>query len=170
LARSLPVLIALLLARPPRGEAQAPAPPSPALRDSLVTAIQHLFDAMAAGDSAAARKAVLPGGHLLASSMPRDTLAWLFTDQEKFATALATSPAPFRERIWNPTIMVRQGLAVVWAPYDFHRGTSFSHCGVDVFTLLRTAQGWRITDISYTVEPTGCAPSPLGPLAPLPGQ
>jgi hypothetical protein len=38
----------------------------------------------------------------------------------------------------------------------------FSHCGVDAITLVRTDAGWRIASFVYTVEETGCAPSPLG--------
>ena len=52
---------------------------------------------------------------------------------------------------------------MVWAPYDFHVNGAFSHCGVDVFSLVRTAEGWRIAAVAYTVEREGCAPSPLGP-------
>jgi hypothetical protein len=53
----------------------------------------------------------------------------------------------------------------VHAPYDFHIDGKFSHCGTDVFTLVRAKGEWRIVSIVYTVQRTGCAPSPLGPIA-----
>jgi hypothetical protein len=65
--------------------------------------------------------------------------------------------------MWTPAVHVHGAIAVVWAPYDFHIDGKFSHCGVDTFSLVRTATGWQISGISYTVEPTGCAASPLGP-------
>jgi hypothetical protein len=49
-----------------------------------------------------------------------------------------------------------------WAPYDFHLDGKLSHCGIDSFGLVRGADGWRIAGISYTVQKTGCAPSPPG--------
>jgi len=66
--------------------------------------------------------------------------------------------------MWEPTVLVHGPLAVVWAAYDFHRNKTFSHCGVDAFTLLRSPTGWKIATVSYTTEATGCKPSPLGPL------
>ena len=67
------------------------------------------------------------------------------------------------ERMWNPAVRVHGGLADLWAPYDFHQGGRFSHCGVDSFSLVRGPNGWLVASITYTVEQTGCAPSPLGP-------
>jgi hypothetical protein len=60
---------------------------------------------------------------------------------------------------------VRGTLATVWAEYDFHFGTTFSHCGVDAVQLLRTAAGWKIVSIADTYETEGCArrTPPAGP-------
>jgi hypothetical protein len=44
----------------------------------------------------------------------------------------------------------------VWAPYDLWVNKKFSHCGVDVFTLIKTNQGWKIASLVYTVEPDAC--------------
>jgi len=52
----------------------------------------------------------------------------------------------------------------VWTPYDFWVDGKFSHCGIDIFDLVKTAEGWKISGATYTVERTGCAASPLGPL------
>jgi hypothetical protein len=54
---------------------------------------------------------------------------------------------------------------MLWTPYDLYRNGSFSHCGVDAFTLVRGTRGWLVASVIYTIEPTGCAPSPLGPPA-----
>ena len=67
------------------------------------------------------------------------------------------------ERMWDATVLVHGPLAQVWTPYDFHADGEFSHCGVDAFTLIKTSEGWRVSGVAYTVEPTGCEPSPLGP-------
>jgi hypothetical protein len=60
---------------------------------------------------------------------------------------------------------VSGGIARVWAPYDFWRGATFSHRGVDAFDLVMTESGWKISGATYTVEPRDCQPSPLGPPA-----
>jgi hypothetical protein len=67
------------------------------------------------------------------------------------------------ERMWTPTVLVQDRVAMVWAPYDFHLAGEFSHCGIDIFTLLQGEAGWKVTSITYNVVREGCAPSPLGP-------
>jgi hypothetical protein len=47
-------------------------------------------------------------------------------------------------------------IAMVWAPYDLWANNVFSHCGIDVFTLLRTPQGWKIANCTFTMEKEGC--------------
>lgn len=144
-------------------EAQTSTPP-PAVRDSVLGVVQGLFDAMAARDTAAARRLLVMDGHAFATYRAGDTTGVGSMGHEQFLKALAPPGDPWRERMWNPTVLVHGDLAVVWAPYDFHNGTTFSHCGVDTFTLLRTQRGWRLADLAYTVERTACAPSPLGPI------
>ena len=36
--------------------------------------------------------------------------------------------------------------------------------GTDIFTRVKTADGWKISGGSYTIQRTGCTPSPLGPV------
>ncbi len=67
------------------------------------------------------------------------------------------------ERMWNPTVLVRDEVATVWTAYDFHLEGEFSHCGVDVFTFLKGVDGWKVASITYSVVREDCPPSPLGP-------
>ena len=38
-----------------------------------------------------------------------------------------------------------QGMAVAWVPYTFHINDKFSHCGVDIFTLMKKENDWKIS-------------------------
>ena len=53
-------------------------------------------------------------------------------------------------------IHVHEGIAVAWVPYEFRREGEFSHCGVDVFTLMKVDKQWKIVTVAYTVEEEGC--------------
>ena len=71
--------------------------------------------------------------------------------------APTASPRPERrERYWNPTVLLRGSIAVVWAPYEFWRDGKTTHCGVDVFDLVKQDDVWRVANIMYTVEPQAC--------------
>jgi hypothetical protein len=62
--------------------------------------------------------------------------------------------------MWDPRVELSGDLAALWAPYDFHLGERFSHCGHDAFHLRRTGEGWQIVALSYTIRRTGCAAPP----------
>lgn len=66
------------------------------------------------------------------------------------------------ERIWNPRVQIEDDVATVSAPYDFHVNGAFSHCGTDIFNLIKTQEGWQVSALTYDVITEGCLPSPLG--------
>lgn len=80
-----------------------------------------------------------------------------------FLESLGGEDQELLERMWNPTVQVQDRVAMVWTPYDFHLNGEFSHCGIDVFTMLKGAEGWQVASITYNVVREGCPPGPLGP-------
>jgi hypothetical protein len=62
-----------------------------------------------------------------------------------------------RERYWSPTVLIRGGIAVVWAPYEYWIDGKTSHCGVDVFDFVKISGEWRVSNSMWTVEPNACA-------------
>lgn len=63
----------------------------------------------------------------------------------------------YRERYWSPTVMIRGGIAVVWAPYEFWIDGKTSHCGVDVVDFVKIDGRWLVSNAMWTVEPEACA-------------
>ncbi|HEX9894364.1 MAG TPA: VOC family protein, partial [Gemmatimonadales bacterium] len=61
------------------------------------------------------------------------------------------------ERIYHPEVRVDDNLATVWVQYDFLVGGQVSHCGVDSYQLVRTAEGWRVLQVVDTQRREGCA-------------
>jgi len=79
-----------------------------------------------------------------------------------FLESLGGGDQELLERMWDPTARIQGRVARVWTPYDFHLNGEFSHCGIDVFTMLRGVEGWQVASITYNVVREGCTPSPLG--------
>lgn len=68
------------------------------------------------------------------------------------------------ERGFRPEARVNGPVAVVWYPYDLYVDGQWSHCGVDVFTLIRSEGQWRISTMSWSAEqPPVCEKHPDGP-------
>lgn len=127
---------------------------------SVVAAVQALFDAMAAHNAEAVKAAMMPDARL---SAVRNGRIGPTRTREDMAQAVAGNPAALLERMWEPKVFVRGGIATVWTEYDFHADGKFTHCGIDTFLLLKTEAGWKIFSGTYTAETEGCKPSPLGP-------
>ena len=69
---------------------------------------------------------------------------------------VATKPE-IEEKPMSYEVKVHNNIAIVWVPYTLNLSGKFSHCGVDVFTLLKAPEGWKIVSSVYSVESGGCA-------------
>lgn len=54
------------------------------------------------------------------------------------------------------TIHINRTVAAVWAPYDFWINDEHSHCGYEVFTLIKKDSAWKIASLTYSVERDAC--------------
>ena len=134
--------------------AASPARAQDAKKEVLQVA-QAFMDAIGAGDTAAFRSLFLPN-------------AMIYTVREKDGQPVTASRSFLADTFRPGTVIKEQmkatgvevqvhgNMAQVWAPYDLWVNGTFSHCGIDVFTLLKTRQGWRIATVSYTIEKEGC--------------
>ena len=152
------VTITLLLMLSSAGNAQSAGD-----REAVLKTVQAFFDTMTAKDVEGTRKIMTTDGRFYAMDLRTpERSPQSFTGEEYFAR-LQKQQQTQRERIWNPEVRVHDSIASVWAPYDFWIDGKFSHCGIDLFDLIRTADGWKISGGAFTME-AKCAPSPLGPL------
>lgn len=144
--------------------AAVPVRAQEAEREAVLAVVQEFFDTMTAADSAGAREVMLPEGVSFGVREQADGLFLRSRSNVDYIAGLAGREERVVERMWDPTVLIHERLAVVWTPYDIYVDGEFLHCGVDAFTLLETEEGWRIATAAFTMEPTGCEPSPLGPL------
>ena len=131
-------------------------------REKVLAVVEDFFDAMTAADSAATGAIMLRDGVSYGIRLEPEYYFGSLPNADYIAS-LPGRKTRIVERIWDPTVLLHGPLAVVWAPYDIYGDGAFLHCGVDTFTLLETAEGWKIASVAFTMEPTGCEPSPLGP-------
>lgn len=75
-----------------------------------------------------------------------------------FAKRIFTTPAETQldERILEYQIKVDGTMASAWTPYRFYVNGNFSHCGVNSFQLVNTAEGWKIVYIIDTRRKEPC--------------
>ena len=126
--------------------------------DGVKQAVNTLFDAMRKGDSALIKTVFAKEMVLQSISTDKAGKAVISVDSaDDFAKAIGTPHnAVYDERITFNDIKIDGDLANVWAPYKFYLGDKFSHCGVDVFSLMKTSTGWKIIYIVDTRRKDNC--------------
>lgn len=154
------VALGLLVACPIVARAQAPA----AEEAAILGVIDQFMHAVTSGDPAAMARIRLEGTTTtIERPDPAGGTAVLrrpFPASSGAApSSAAPAPAPassVRERYWDPKVHVRGRLALVWTPYEFWRDGKTTHCGVDVFEMVKQDGTWKIGNVMYTVEPEAC--------------
>ena len=153
LQRLLCALLLFALAATP-ARAQSDSVAAIAVADSVLAALSR-------SDGAALARLTLDsavvGGIGLRNGVERSSL-------RSWGIYINGSGGSFTERGFDATARVQDRVAVVWMPYDLYVGTTWSHCGVDVFTLMKREGRWRVAAVVYTVEqPPACRAHPSGP-------
>ena len=128
--------------------------------DSIKQTINTLFDAMRKGDSTLSRSVFSKGAIKQRVSNDKNGKTVLSTENAVDIVKRIGTPHAlvYNERIVYDAIKIDGGLACVWAPYKFYLGDQFSHCGIDVFQLMRTADGRKVFYIADTTRKDNCIP------------
>lgn len=71
---------------------------------------------------------------------------------EKAGAQVAAAEGALRETYRDPVIHHDGAVAALWTPYTFSVDGKVSHCGNNAFLLAYTEDGWKISDLSYTVS------------------
>jgi hypothetical protein len=138
--------------------------PSAEQRSEVVAKVQELFDALETGDAELLR-AVIDPSVVMHFTETRDGETTFGTSTvDGLAERISADGPPLIERMWDPIVATNGSFAMLWAPYDFYSGATFSHCGVDAVNLMNIDDGWRIVALSWTrLQPPACDLHPEGP-------
>ncbi|HKP29512.1 MAG TPA: hypothetical protein VJU15_08910 [Gemmatimonadales bacterium] len=124
---------------------------------AVLGAIETLFNALKADDTAGMRAVMHPQGRIIQTGTRDGAPFARVNPLNDFLTSIGNAKGKgLEERIYNPEIRIDDNLAVAWVYYDFRVGGQISHCGVDAYHLVRTADGWRILEIVDTQRREGC--------------
>ena len=126
--------------------------------EAIKAVILNMFDGMRAGDSAMVHNSfgksvtfqrvreLSDGDSRIVNSNFDDFLKAIGTPHDKVSD----------EQIRFGTIQIDGSMASVWTPFKFYFGEQFSHCGVNVFKLNKTKEGWKIFHLVDTNRKENC--------------
>lgn len=118
--------------------------------------INLFFKVLETKDTALYNTLVYPNAQIWTIRSQKDALKIAMRSFSDDMVSLVAMKTVIEERPMSYEIKVRNNIAIVWAPYTLSLSGKFSHCGVDVFTLLQSTEGWKIVSTVYSVEPDGC--------------
>ncbi|MDT8435195.1 MAG: nuclear transport factor 2 family protein [Gemmatimonadota bacterium] len=153
-------LAALLGAAPASGQeaGDGRAAPDADREAAVVAVIDGLFDAMRSADADGVHAAFHPELRRLASVGERDGAPAVgYGDLEAFAASVGNAaPGDLDERTGPPEIRFDDDLATVHVPYTFYYQGQVRHCGMNVFHLAPTPEGWKIVGLVDTRRTGAC--------------
>jgi Putative lumazine-binding len=125
---------------------------------SIKATINQLFEGMRKTDSTLLKETLGPSCFLKSVFKTKTGEIKLQEDaMQKWITSVGTKHTGiYDERLTAYDIKIDGEMAVAWTPYEFYISDKFSHCGVDVFTLMKTEKGWKIIGIVDTRRKEGC--------------
>lgn len=127
-------------------------------KQEVLHLVDQFFDAMEKNDSVRFRNVFLPQAYNYYIQEKQDSIRVGGRSSLSFKL---TPDRIIKERLLDTGVMVQihKRIAMVWGPYDLWVNNKYSHCGVDVFTLLKTKAGWKIASLAFSMETEGCSPS-----------
>jgi len=125
-------------------------------KEKIIKVVNQFFTVLETRDVELAKRIVMPAGCTFSIRQADDKEVIKSSTFQEFMDSLPNPKAKYKEIMESPQVLVHKEISVLWAKYKFYINGSFSHCGVDAFSLMKTPAGWKIASIIYTVEKTGC--------------
>lgn len=125
-------------------------------RKEILRVIDRFMLAVNQKDTAITKEILVPGIQKIRYVVKSDTTYFNTSDSDKAFEGFTKLTETFEERYWDATVVSNGYIASVWAPYDFYIDKVFSHCGVDLFFMVRTEEAWKIAHYGYTVDQKNC--------------
>ncbi|GAB3895169.1 nuclear transport factor 2 family protein [Larkinella knui] len=121
-------------------------------------AITQLFDGMRKADTTLFKAVFAPTASL--QSIAKNKEGVVSVRNESIPNFVASvdkqKPGALDERLSAYEVKIDAELAIAWTPYVFYFNGQKSHCGVNVFTLVKLNDGWKIQAIIDTRRREGC--------------
>lgn len=125
--------------------------PNPEEKEILLK-VQLFFDALEKQDTVLFKSILLTNGQVWAISEKENAAKYSMRQFSDFMKTLINPARVIQERMLSSEVKIHNRIAMAWVPYSLDISGKFSHCGVDLFTFLKTDEGWKIATAAYTIE------------------
>jgi hypothetical protein len=128
-------------------------------QEDITRFIEMMFKGMAEKDTAKIHSCFKADAELESVGISTNGETKLTTiPLQAFLNSIGGAPKEmvFEERLHSIEIKQDNHLAMVWTPYTFYLNNKLSHCGVNVFTMIKSNGQWLINHIIDTRQTQHC--------------
>lgn len=118
----------------------------------ILLKVQQFFDALEKQDTVLFNSILLTDGQAWAISERENSVKYSMRKFDDFGKTLINPARIIQERMLSSEVKIHKRIAMAWIPYTLDISGKFSHCGIDLFTLFKTNEGWKIATAAYTIE------------------
>ena len=119
-------------------------------KEDILKVIDIFMTAVNSKDKSIFDSVSYKGIQRIVTLVDQDKVITAVYDNDTLLEGLKDVEESFRERYWDAAVLTEGNIASVWAPYDFFSNGKFSHCGVDLFYLVKENKEWKIAHFGYT--------------------
>lgn len=118
----------------------------------ILLKVQQFFDALETQDTVLFKSILLKDAQVWSISKKENNAKYSMRQFSDFMKTLINPTRVVQERMLSSEVKIHNRIAMAWVPYTLDVSGKFSHCGVDLFTMFKTEQGWKIATVAYTIE------------------
>lgn len=120
---------------------------------AVIDVIETFFESLEKLDSNLYKQTLELDGQVWSTNHLKDTVRYRHRHFGEDMRMFERKDMKLFEKALSYDVKVQTDLAMAWVPYEFYLNDEFSHCGVDIFTLMKKDGEWKIILAAYTVEP-----------------
>ena len=128
-------------------------------QQKIYQTMKRFFGYMEAQNVEESRKLLVKGGTLVITAVDGQIAGT--STFENYLKSLKDQKNILKERVWNPTIVIDKNIATFISRYDFHINGKFSHCGSDIFNLVKNKGQWKIAGSLFSTQQKQCPKNPF---------
>jgi hypothetical protein len=121
-------------------------------KKEILQKVQQFFDALETQDTVLYKSIILKDGQTWAISEKDGKVKYSMRQFSDRLKTLINPASIIQEKTLSSKVMIHKQIAMAWVPYTLDISGKFSHTGVDVFTLLKTSEGWKISTLAFTMD------------------
>lgn len=138
------------------GALSAPAIAQEQTSDAAADTVNTFMTAFNAKDAEGMSALVMEGATLAMISKRGESETAAIRPLAGLVAATVSAPFDLKEPTWNLRVVQDGPVASVFADYEFLIDGKRSHCGTNVFQLIKVNGSWKIAGLAYSDFAEGC--------------